>query len=114
MHLLESDQSMQGNQRRNQMTIKEHYKNILNERLFNPNNPIGKIETGIRKLGQLINPTEHKRKEREVAYRRADARDASAHRNAMARESGGRVPSRADVEARVERNRIPQWRGTRH
>lgn len=82
-------------QENNSMTIKEHYKEILNERIFNPNNPIGKIETGIRKL---IKPTD----ERAVKNTRDAARVAVQTRNRMATQSGGRVPSARAVEVNIE------------
>lgn len=82
----------------------KNYKQILNERLFNPNNPIGKIETGIQKLGAMINPYGHARKESEVAATRAAANRTQQTRNNMAQSSGGIVPSRADLESRIRQD----------
>jgi hypothetical protein len=81
-------------QENNSMTIKEHYKEILNERIFNAANPLGRIETGIRKL---INPTD----ERAVKNTRHGARVAVETRNRMATQSGGRVPSARAVEINI-------------
>lgn len=85
-------------QENNSMTIKEHYKEVLNERLFNAANPLGKIETGIRKL---IKPTD----ERAVKNTRDAARVAVRTRNRLATQSGGRVPSARDVESDIANQR---------
>lgn len=93
MHLLESDQSMQGNQ----MTIKEHYKNILNERLFNPNNPIGKIETAVSGVASKVKGMFGGGQGSDPNVTRARAAGVQSVRRSLTT-SDGRMPSPTNVE----------------
>ena len=77
-------------------TIKEHYKEILNERIFNAANPLGKIETGVRNLFTTVNSQQ--KIDKKVAATKEWARFAGETREKLAKNTGGRVPSRQAVE----------------